>query len=299
MDKKIIIIHKGGLGDFILSLPALISLKKAYASLPIFLETTEINKHWLKTLNLLPLPLKLNQAIFKLFQEKDMPLELKTSQIFWFKISQQESTRLKFPFITYLYLVNDQKLEPVQKFLRKQLHRLNLSWEDNWKKHLNLPARDPRHVLLFPGSGHKAKNWPLENFLTVYNEVKKILPTYFVLGYAEKHLKLNNVQLLRLNDLTQLIQVLSQAKFVLGNDSGPMHLASLLNVPGLVLFGPTPKEVWQPENLNALSSPHPCAPCSLSAKIDCQTPSCMQAISPDQVFTQIKTFLKNKGSKQN
>ena len=40
-------------------------------------------------------------------------------------------------------------------------------------------------------------------------------------------------------DLGQLAGVLAEAAFVIGNDSGPSHMASALQRPGLALFGPS------------------------------------------------------------
>lgn len=37
----------------------------------------------------------------------------------------------------------------------------------------------------------------------------------------------------------ELAGVLNRAKFVIGNDTGPTHIASYLNKAGLAIFGPT------------------------------------------------------------
>lgn len=39
-------------------------------------------------------------------------------------------------------------------------------------------------------------------------------------------------------NLNTLIDVMAKAAFVIGNDTGPMHIASASNTPGIVLFGP-------------------------------------------------------------
>ena len=44
-------------------------------------------------------------------------------------------------------------------------------------------------------------------------------------------------------DLTQLSGIIKNSYFVVGNDSGPSHIASCLNKKGLALFGPSTSAV--------------------------------------------------------
>ena len=43
-----------------------------------------------------------------------------------------------------------------------------------------------------------------------------------------------------------LPELMSRAALVVGNDSGPMHLAAAMNVPVLALFGPTDPRRYGP-----------------------------------------------------
>ena len=44
----------------------------------------------------------------------------------------------------------------------------------------------------------------------------------------------------------QLAQALQDSHLFVGNDSGPTHLAAMLGVPTVALFGPTDAGVWAP-----------------------------------------------------
>jgi len=60
--------------------------------------------------------------------------------------------------------------------------------------------------------------------------------------------------------LLQMVDLISRARLVVANDSGPLHIAAALGVPTLGLFGPTSPERFGPFPLteprnNALSSP--------------------------------------------
>jgi ADP-heptose:LPS heptosyltransferase len=46
--------------------------------------------------------------------------------------------------------------------------------------------------------------------------------------------------------LLEVAQQLQQCKCYLGNDSGITHLAAMLGIPTIALFGPTDPAIWQP-----------------------------------------------------
>lgn len=60
-----------------------------------------------------------------------------------------------------------------------------------------------------------------------------------------KHMAVR-VAVLRRFNLSLLAGVIAQAAFFLGHDSGVTHLAGLLGVPTVALFGPTDPERWAP-----------------------------------------------------
>jgi heptosyltransferase-3 len=43
-----------------------------------------------------------------------------------------------------------------------------------------------------------------------------------------------------------LLDVVSGAQLFLGNDSGPGHLAGIIGIPSVILFGPSDPAVWKP-----------------------------------------------------
>ena len=84
-------------------------------------------------------------------------------------------------------------------------------------------------------------------------------------------------------DLKELCVVLQKARLVVGIDSGVTHLASSLDKPLVVLFGPTDPEFVGPQNRNSVIVRHagiPCVPCYLKK---CSHRMCMDAITVDEV----------------
>jgi ADP-heptose:LPS heptosyltransferase len=119
-------------------------------------------------------------------------------------------------------------------------------------------------VLIHPGSGSVAKNWPPERLARVMGALRH--PVRLIVGEADtraasqiEHIlgqHLPRVEenptldqhLARLENvpLPELAARLAGCRAYLGNDSGVSHLAGLCGAPSVVMFGPTPASVWRP-----------------------------------------------------
>jgi heptosyltransferase I len=114
-------------------------------------------------------------------------------------------------------------------------------------------------VLLVIGSTWPSRNYPKEQFLQVVaglqanclicwgNEQEKQAAEWIAARSSARVLPR-----LSLNDLKALM---AQTDLVIGNDTGPTHMAWGLNRPSITLFGPTPvSRVWQTEINRVLKS---------------------------------------------
>ena len=111
-------------------------------------------------------------------------------------------------------------------------------------------------VAIHPGSGSAAKNWPAEQYALLVDRLQAEygLASVVLGGPADAE------ALVVLHDqpgqppaaelverpLLMVAALLRRAAAFLGNDSGLSHLAGLLGVPTLVLFGPSDPTVWAP-----------------------------------------------------
>lgn len=110
----------------------------------------------------------------------------------------------------------------------------------------NLVPRDKPFVLINPGAGWAAKQWPGER----YGEVAKtfasdgLLPCVHV-GPGEEKLaqavtNASGGAALPLScSLGELIALTRRARLFIAGDTGPLHLAAALQVPVVAIFGPT------------------------------------------------------------
>ncbi len=102
-------------------------------------------------------------------------------------------------------------------------------------------------------------------------------PYYFTEGYT----------------LSQFSYLCSKANFYIGNESGPLHIASAFNVPLVALYGPGVPNVFYPKGKNAIVLHHvlSCNPCN---QIDCVQPlnPCINLIKITDVINATQFVLK-------
>ncbi len=120
---------------------------------------------------------------------------------------------------------------------------------------LQAPAGGSRPVLIHPGAGSREKCWPVDSYA--------LLATKLLNAGRAVRLILGEVELERMSDddlnrfdpkvevrrpqtYEQLTAELLGGAALVTNDTGPGHLAGVLGVGVLSLFGPTDPAVWKP-----------------------------------------------------
>ena len=82
--------------------------------------------------------------------------------------------------------------------------------------------------------------------------------------------------------LTQLGEIFRRCNLYIGSDTGPMHIASFVDVPIVVIYGPTDPVINEPlgKHMN-IRKDVGCNPCR---NRDCKELHCLEAITVDDVF---------------
>ncbi|MDY0140475.1 MAG: glycosyltransferase family 9 protein [Bacteroidales bacterium] len=100
--------------------------------------------------------------------------------------------------------------------------------------------------------------------------------------------------------LDELISIIANAKLMITNDTGPMHIAFSSNTPVICFFGPcSPEQYGISKNAYPIYKPIYCSPCVH----DFETPpckgnnSCMNLISCDEVVKIVDQILNNQNPK--
>lgn len=137
-------------------------------------------------------------------------------------------------------------INPQDFFPRLDLTQDERTWWDDWSHQMGLISR--RYVVIHLFSGDEDKNWPLSCWVELIERLTGTHPDMrFVVvsgpGEEEKltpfrsHLAQKNVIKLAAPSLKSLKAVLSQARLLIGGDSGLGHVAAALGTPVLSLFG--------------------------------------------------------------
>ena len=269
---NILIIKHGSLGDLIQANGAIQDIKRFYSKSNVILLTSQQYFNFMKkcpyvddiiTDKRLP-----RWNLFYLYRLKKTLSSYNFTNVF----DLQNSSRTKFyrKYILKLpkwsstettlepgQLKSDFDKESVLRRMEIQLKKSGIKTENIKKSNLNWAISNIRHItknyiskkyiLIFPFCSPKltVKKWPFYPILISQlkakyhnkyniviapgpNEIKesKSFNAQVILDKEGKSLKIN-----------ELISLIKDASFIIANDTGPAHICSHMNKPGLVLFG--------------------------------------------------------------
>lgn len=169
------------------------------------------------------------------------------------------------------------------------------------------------------GASRPTKIWPLHRFaeiaqrwvqthgsvLVISGPGEESLHQEFFRSIPDNAEMRKAIQVMPVGNIRSLASRISQLNVLVGNDSGPRHLAAALGIPTVTIFGPEHPLEWHPypqdrhprlfmEPLHCRSNTEPGSPpwCGLQ---DCviEAHQCMTKITTDQVFEQIARVYKD------
>jgi len=236
------LIRPGGIGDCILSLPALEFLKAEYTEVwvrtevvPLIRFADRVRSIASTGIDLLGLP------------EMDAPPALLEhlrgfdSIVSWYGANRPEfreqMNRLGLPIQFF----------PALPFAGEHTHAADFFLRQAGGAGPAIPRIDcprcPRaqadYAVIHPFSGSPRKNWPLSRFRELAERLP--VPVRWCAGPEEE---LDDA--VHIADLYELACWLARAKRYIGNDSGITHLAAAAGAKVVAIFGPTDPSVWAP-----------------------------------------------------
>ena len=128
----------------------------------------------------------------------------------------------------------------------QHIKKIDLSWAIEDLSRFIKQYANSDYILIFPfcSKKHQNKKWPFYKDLVslIKQEYKNNYPVLVAPGPNEIKEADQFKAKIVLNDgepinIKMLISLISKAKFIIANDTGPAHIASHLNKKGLVLFG--------------------------------------------------------------
>jgi len=164
-------------------------------------------------------------------------------------------------------------------------------------------------VVIHAGAPLLLKRWSSQKYVDLIKTLLQDYPVKIFLVGGKDEYELSNKILEAVNDnrvinltgkltLAELAYLLKRSQLFIGNDSGPMHIASACGTKVIGLYGPTDPERFGPYGGNciALRMEDKCPPC---AKDKCKFKNyrCVDQISVDDVVNVIKDLLNTDQTK--
>jgi len=143
--------------------------------------------------------------------------------------------------------------------------------------------------------GSPAHRWPIEDFSKVINILHKKTHCVFVITGNSKEKRLaikliKNASEAKIVNCTsslnfkELAALIKRCNLFISNDTGPMHVAAILDIPLVAIFGPGYLRRFDPRNISSkaivLHKGVDCSPCN---KENCRSLKCLKEISPEEV----------------
>lgn len=158
----------------------------------------------------------------------------------------------------------------------------------------DLLSTNQKNVAFVVGASWASKTYPKEHFVSLTNRLEANIILIWGSDQEKEdavYIRDNSSQTKLAPKLTlsQLVALIDSVDLVIGNDTGPTHIAWAMNRPSITLFGPTPaqKMMWQgPQNI-AIESDSVVDPLKLD-----RSDMSIKEISPDLVFEKAQGLLQ-------
>lgn len=332
--KRILIIHQGALGDFILSLPAISAFR--YHSPDTFIE---IWGH-LEILRLVDTSLYAD-TVYSIERERIAPFFTQDTLVPPRVIERFSSFDLILIFggekqTTFVHNLKKRGVRNVHRIDPFPPHGSNTHIIDHQASQLFLlgvkvplktPTLFPREadgkrmasfleqrkldkethvVALHPGSGSRAKVWSPENFAQLSKHLLKDerIQLLVPIGPADKEhaadycniIASDRIIPVRNLSLGELAAILKKCRVYIGNDSGVTHMAAAVGTPVVALFGPTDPQVWGPRGKRVCIECRgvSCSPCSREEMNVCSHTKCLKSITVEDVYRSVKKMISDR-----
>jgi heptosyltransferase-2 len=207
--------------------------------------------------------------------------------------------RLGFPRVGSKFLLTQALARPDPREHRYEHWRMlarALKLDLPPREGLPLPrSRNSNAIMVHTGAGQAVRVWPLERYRQLLTRLReKKLPVIVVCDPDQRNwwVRKGEVAVATPKTVGELIAILDQIGFFIGNDSGPGHLAALCGVPTFTIFGPQLSEWFLPLHPAAdwvEGRACPYKPCSDYCRF--QNPICLYGLAEEEIITRVESFL--------
>ena len=254
--KSFLICHRGALGDFILTWPAIYCLRKVLPHYQfIGIGRTEYMR-LAGSFGLLDTYIdKESAGLLDFFCGKSIPEKIGSPHgaVLWLTEGQKVVELLKksalLPVVSIVPFPEEQT-HLAQYYCSAVQSHFPITVPQELSDYFPLRATEGQYTLIHPGSGSPGKNYSPQFYRVLAKELKRLgYPKVgFIFGPVEEE-KMNAEDFAgewieRPKDVEALAGLLSCASLYIGNDSGVSHLSGFVGIPTIVLYKITDPKIW-------------------------------------------------------
>ncbi len=144
------------------------------------------------------------------------------------------------------------------------------------------------------------KQWPVSNYALLADKILESYEANLIFSWGPGEIDVVNEIVTNMKhkalvacetkSIKQLIELIRRADLFIGGDTGPLHIASILGIPTVGIYGPKDPVIYGPYNGKAVVVRKElwCSPCE---KRTCPDPECMTSILPEDVFHAVNKLM--------
>jgi len=343
--KKILLVRSDGIGDFVLSLPALNLIKDSFPDAEITLFTGSWQREIAEASQLFnevitweasgksyfSSPKRIKYLSYRMFgvlprlrsYKFDLAIDFRNDNfvnrvIIWLSKAR---IRLGFNMGGLEFLLTD---TIPQRRVHRSEHFLDLvkylsGRDETLPFKFNIPDKDLKEVdrfldeegiassdmlvVISPAARWQAKAWPGSKFAQLSDRLLDLKGVRVVFMGAKEDLpRITEIKKLMVKkplvcagslSLIESAALISKSRLFIGNDTAPMHIAALFEVPVIALFGQTDPKVFGPRSRNSISIRKIDQICPDCSRKLCryQDNFCMDKITVEEVYALSRRFL--------
>ncbi|MBS1516681.1 MAG: glycosyltransferase family 9 protein [Bacteroidetes bacterium] len=152
--------------------------------------------------------------------------------------------------------------------------------------------------------GWESKRYKADDYTILMDKLNEIYDVNFILFWGNQrerenceriknNVKKGNAYLIPDSPIRYLAAIISKCDLVIGNDSGPLHIAVSMGVPTLGIYGPTNPKLQGPfgeNNLSVVNKNIDCLYCNL---LNCNIGNiCMTELSKEKIIDKVKELVR-------
>jgi ADP-heptose:LPS heptosyltransferase len=328
--KKILIIKFGGIGDILLSTPILPNLKDHFPGAKIYYLTLRhsrdilIDNPYLERVFTYDSSEDKSWCLIKNIrsQKYDLVLDLfgnPRTAFVTFMTGAKYRFGFKFRFRSYAYNIKEQgrggevhnvefnldalralDIPIISKKLHLPVNIVHEEFADAFVRRYNINSKPV--IGISKTGGWESKRYKKEDYVELIKQLHSMYDANFILFWGTKQEKdecdFINEQLkdytfcIPESPIRYLGAIIKRCDLVIGNDSGPLHIAVAMDVPTLGIYGPTNPALQGPfgdKNLSIVKEDLSCLYCNL---LECPIGNiCMTELSKEKIIENVKKLI--------